>query len=202
MATIGVNPSSTEFKAQRCEGIQNQREWKKRLRDYFKGKAPAHKWFQPWRIGLELLGMSYEEGTAAHLDVSYRTTTAMLRNEGTDPDEFRCMVERDVQWFFKLLPLCTNLRLLLTFGPIIRRNRSTESLLQFLKVHAPRNGFMVLPDGNGWKLQHQETKRSLFVHDVHTRGEKCVACRVVKNLYTHRQKLRERLGVRCERPFA
>ena len=144
-------------------------------------------------MGLELLGASYEAGTAAHFDVSYRTPTAMLTNPETDREEFRRMVERDASWFFKLLPLCPNLRLLLTFGPMVRADGSIESLSQFLKSNAPQNGFTLFPSGTGWSLRHEETKRSFCVHNADTPGEKGVTSRVVKNLQAHRAALLEQL---------
>ena len=66
VATVGVNPSSTEFdEARDWASVHSGTEWKLRLRDYFKLKIPAHEWFEPWRIGLELLGTS--RATAANL---------------------------------------------------------------------------------------------------------------------------------------
>jgi hypothetical protein len=60
----------------------------------------------------------------------------MLKNRTTSAKEFRRMVERDVAWFFRLLPLCPNLRLLLDFRPIVRMNGSSESLAQFMGNNA------------------------------------------------------------------
>ena len=61
VATVGVNPSSGEFdEARDWASVHSGTDWKLRLRDYFKLKIPAHEWFEPWRIGLELLGASYE----------------------------------------------------------------------------------------------------------------------------------------------
>jgi hypothetical protein len=106
VATIGVNPSAVEFdEARAWDRVRSTADWKKRLKNYFNQTPPAVDWFDPWRIGLALLDCSYEAGTAAHIDVSYRPTKAMLKNQSSDPKEFRTMVERDVQWFFKLLPL-------------------------------------------------------------------------------------------------
>lgn len=188
VATVGVNPASGAFEAGRgWEDIKSESDWKRRLRDYFNHQTPPHKWFEPWRIGLELLGMSYEQATATHLDVSYRATTAMLRNPTTDRNEFRRMVERDVTWLFRLLPMCEKLRLLLVFGPILRSDGSIVNLAQFLREHAPHHGFTVSPHGD---LKHTETRRVFFLHEADTPSEKCVTCRVVKNLYARRDELR------------
>ena len=194
VATIGVNPSSGEFKPERnWAGVQNKGEWKKRLKNYFTNTPPPHKWFVSWRTGLKLLGVSYEDGTAAHFDVSYRPTRAMLTNPRTNRAEFRRMVEKDIAWFFKLLLLCPNLKLLLTFGPIVGKVRRPESLSSFLFAAAAGHGFRVLQDEADWKLWHETTGRAFLVHDADMPGEKYVTCRVMKNLHAHRYDLRRRL---------
>ena len=197
VATVGVNPSSGEFRPDRnWNTIQNAADWKRRLKNYFNLSTLPHEWFAPWSAGLALLGLDYEDGTAAHFDVSYRPTKAMLKNRTTNAREFRRMVERDVTWFFRLLLLCPNLRLLLVFGPIVRANGSTESLAQFLRNNAPQNGFKVSQDGGFWSFKHLDAGKTICVHEVSTPGEKCITCRVVKNLHAHRHELRRRLGER------
>jgi hypothetical protein len=188
VATVGVNPSSGEFRGDRnWNVVKNPADWKRRLKNYFNHDIPPHEWFVPWQIGLKLIGMSYQAGSAAHFDVSYRPTKAMLKNKSTDSKEFRSMVERDVAWFFRLLPLCEHLRVLLVFGPVVRANGTKESLFGFLKNRAPRHGFSVLQNGN---LEQTDTGRIFTVYEVDTPGEKCITCRVVKNLLTRRADLR------------
>ena len=71
VATVGVNPSSDEFAAERLwpeASERNRKDWKLRLKNYFNSTPPAHDWFDPWRVGLELIGVSYESGTAAHAE--------------------------------------------------------------------------------------------------------------------------------------
>ena len=196
IATVGVNPSSDEFAPdRRWGGVKRPADWKRRLRDYFTNDVPAHEWFEPWRIGLGLLGVSYKQRTAAHFDVSYPPATAMLTNPRTDREEFRRMVERDAAWFFKLLLLCPNLKLLLTFGPVVGKDRQPESLFGFLFSAAPGHGFRVFQDETGWQVWHEPSRRVLPVHDADTPGEKCVTCRVVKNLHAHRHELRQWVGL-------
>ncbi len=196
VATVGVNPASGEFDPSRgWADVVTPADWKRRLRDYFKHKTPPHEWFEPWRTGLKLLDMRYEEGTATHIDVSYRTTTAMLRNKETDRPEFGRMVERDVAWLFRLLPICKNLRLLLVFGPILRPDGSIGNLAQFLKQNAPHCGFTVSEHGD---LQHAETGKVVFIHEADTREKESVKSRVGKNLTTHRNQLLQRLDRESE----
>jgi hypothetical protein len=188
VATVGVNPAATEFSLERkWAEIKSETDWIQRLKTYFRNPIPSHQWFEPWRVGLELLRMSYEMGTATHLDISYRPTIAMVKNPKADSAEFRRMAEQDVAWFFRLLPLCPRLKGLLIFGPIVRSDGSCESLAQFLRTSAPLHGFTVSPNGG---LQHNGTERRFFIHEVDTPGENCVTCRVVKNLFANRDELR------------
>jgi hypothetical protein len=202
VATVGVNPSSGEFRTNRdWKTVKNSADWKRRLKNYFNQLIPPHEWFAPWRAGLALLGLEYENGSAAHFDVSYHPTKAMLKNQTTNAKEFRRMAERDVAWFFRLLLLCPNLQLLLIFGPIIRANGSTESLAGFLRNGAPQHGFKVFPDGKFWSFRHLDTGKTICVHEVSTPGERCITCRVAKNLLLHRHDLRQRLGERFHAGF-
>jgi hypothetical protein len=170
VAIVGVNPSTGEFRPDRnWNTVQNPADWKRRLKNQFNQTKPPHEWFAPWCVGLALLGLDYKNGSAAHFDVSYRPTTAMLTNPRTNREEFRRMVERDMEWFFRLLPLCRNLRLLLVSGPIVRANGSTESLALFVRNNAPQNGFKLSQDGKFWTFKHLDKgKRNLCSRSFHT----------------------------------
>jgi hypothetical protein len=190
-ATIGVNPSSGEFSSERHWGqIRTKRDWKERLKGYFNNTSPLpHRWFGPWKSGLQLLNISYESGRAAHFDVSYRATKAMIRNKSTDRVEFRRMVERDIQFLFRLLPLCDNLRLLLVFGPMIRSNGTCESLADFIATSANNRGMTVIRRPYDCLISSRPGADPLLLHQVFTSGEKCVKSAVVRNLRAHQQAL-------------
>lgn len=194
VATVGVNPSSGEFAThRRWSDVETIKDWKLRLKTYFTGPTPPHDWFGPWREAFAQLGVAYENGTAAHLDVSYRPTKAMLRNPNTDRREFRHMVERDVAWFFRLLPLCPKLRGLLVYGPVVRFDGSPESLAAFVRRSAPRHGFRVLPDG-GLSLEVEgQSRRRWFLHEVPSLDMGTVAEQVMASLTQHRDTLRQRI---------
>jgi len=193
VATVGVNPSSGEFGPKRnWAEVESIKGWKERLKQYFTDEnRPPHDWFGPWCQGLALVGCSFGKGTAAHLDVSYRPTKAMLKNKTTDQREFRHMIERDVAWLFRLLPLCPKLRGLLVYGPVVRHDGSTESLAAFVRKSAPRHGFSVLPDG-GLSLEGEEP-RAFFLHEVASPDMGTVTERVVANLTQHRDDLRRKI---------
>lgn len=191
VATIGVNPSSGEFVPGRhWDEVLTQKDWKLRLKNYFKPPIGPHKWFDPWTAGLALLDCSYKEGTAAHFDVSYRPTKAMLRNKTTDHREFRHMVERDVAWLFRLLHLCSNLRGLLVFGPVVQFDGTTEILAGFIRKNAPRHGFSVLPTGGLCASKLGKSERSFFLQEVWASGRGTITDQVVENLRLHRDELR------------
>jgi len=203
VATVGVNPSSGEFASNRhWESVLSMKDWKLRLKNYFNQSTPVHEWFAPWRTGLALLDCSHKAGTAAHLDVSYRPTKAMLKNKTTDRIEFRHMVERDVAWLFRLLPLCPKLRGLLVFGPVVRHNGSTESLAAFVRKSAPRHGFRISPDGGlsqEWKGQAQ---MRFFLQDVTSRSEDTITGQVVASLTQHRDDLRRKIHLANRKSWA
>ena len=72
-----------------------------RLKNYFINSAtPPHLWFHKWSVPLQHLGVSYAQGTVAHLDLSPRATASM---ETTNQRLFTDMVAEDIKWFFGLL---------------------------------------------------------------------------------------------------
>lgn len=160
IATIAVNPSSTEFRKVRCwADVRTDQQWKERLWRYFKHSISPHPWFAPQEQRLAEEFRSYRQGSALHLDVSYRPTIAMLKNPATDRREFIQMVERDVVWLFKLLPLCPKLRELRTIGPILMRNERIGRVIDFVAEQAPAYGFDVSRVQEGYSLSHRETGR-------------------------------------------
>ena len=139
--TIGVNPSDKEVTKGRLwfEPLSFL-DWQKRLLNYFNWPdVPPYCWFETWSICLELLGLSYAAGEAAHLDVSPRPTTPML-DKATDKAEFRAMAEHDVKWFFELLGKLPQIQLLVVAGPIPRANGSKQQLGDFISEHSEAHG--------------------------------------------------------------
>lgn len=133
--TIGVNPSAGEFVNRKWPAEMPPSTLTSRLAGYFAdAPVPPHPWFEGWGRALEVLGSSYQT-TAAHVDLSPRATAAM----GSVPDwkHFLEMVEEDVAWFFRLLPLCREARLLLAAGCVTKRWYMND----FIKRMAPAYGF-------------------------------------------------------------
>src|SRR5262245_46012663 len=132
--TVGVNPSNCEFHPTRkWDAIKNPPQWERRLLNYFRiPEIPAYRWFETWSMCLELLGLSYARGEAAHADISPRATSPMLSAQ-TDKREFRAMVEHDVKWVFTLLCNLPKVRLLLVAGPVPHANGRKQQLGAFIK---------------------------------------------------------------------
>jgi hypothetical protein len=86
-----------------------------------------------------------------------------------------------------------NLRQLLTMGPIIGKNLKPTPLLGFLDEFAPRHGYKMIRQGMFWEFWHEESRRVFVIHEADTPDEKCITCRVVKNIHAHRNELRQRL---------
>ena len=139
VVTVGVNPSNQEFNADRGWQSLTEAEWQTRLLNYFRHPdVPPWCWFETWSICLELLGVRYSSGEAAHLDVSPRPTTPMLDRK-TDPAEFRRMVESDVKWFFELIAKLPHVQLLLVAGPIPKADGRKHQLADFIQEQARRH---------------------------------------------------------------
>jgi hypothetical protein len=132
--TVGVNPSSTEFVSTRQWRLPPEdSHLQERLLTYFTCKeAEPHEWFETWSICLDLLGMSYLGGVAAHIDISPRPTWAMFKNPKINHRLFRTMVESDVKWFFELLGNLPQVRLLMVAGPIPGHNGAKQQLADFV----------------------------------------------------------------------
>jgi hypothetical protein len=76
--TVGVNPSALEFDQFRnWDVIQSDSEWVDRLLGYFSWSVPPHPWFEVRSIFLKLLGVSYEDGSAAQ-DGTNRKLSALF----------------------------------------------------------------------------------------------------------------------------
>lgn len=133
--TIGVNPSAGEFVGRDWPATITTAALACRLLRYFvDAPAPPHPWFETWSRALAVVGSSYRTA-AAHVDLSPRATAAM--GAVTDWKLFLDMVEEDVQWFFRLLPLCGRAKVLLAAGCVTKRWYIND----FIKRVAPLRGF-------------------------------------------------------------
>ena len=114
--TVGVNPSATEFRNGYGRVELEASGLERHLVDYFKW-GHAHRWFDTWSEALNSVGVSYEGGSAAHLDLSPRATMSMRHfKDEQRATLFTTMLDGDVSHFFELLNHCHSARALLLAG--------------------------------------------------------------------------------------
>ena len=138
--TVGVNPSAAEFE----NGLwphepMEHKALAKECRGYFgrRDVASHHKFFTPWKQALQSLGLSYESGDAAHVDLSPRATRCIRDlKPGFENELFLEMVQQDLWMFFATLDLCRKVKLLLIAGSVTGRYFMNE----FLQRFAPNYG--------------------------------------------------------------
>tara|TARA_Y100001960_G_C14563673_1_gene772126 strand:- start:126 stop:710 length:585 start_codon:yes stop_codon:yes gene_type:complete len=95
-------------------------------------------WFNDWETALNILSVSYKRGEVAHLDLSPRSTIPM--SQVSDQEKFLGMIKNDVEWFFRVLPLCGNAKLLMMAGSVTKK----YYLVNLLKELAENYGFKLL----------------------------------------------------------
>jgi hypothetical protein len=134
--TVGVNPAESEFyETRNWPSKLTYKELGERIINYFKLEFPRyHSWFEPWEEALNILGYSYKDGSAAHLDLSPRATIPM--SKAPDPILFEEMIRKDMQIFFNVLQECHLAKILLIAGTVT--NRYFDN---FLKSNSLTYGF-------------------------------------------------------------
>jgi hypothetical protein len=131
IATIGVNPSATEFGSNRwSRKIDVASDLDAVLVQYFNDpSAPPHPWFSGWSNVLRMLGHSYSTD-AVHLDLSPRATKAM---RSIETDTFVRMVANDLLWLPSTLGLCPQIRGALISGSVTKKYYIDEFLRRYLR---------------------------------------------------------------------
>ena len=133
--TVGLNPSSAEFKPGRSwSATLTHSELAARCANYFSPQAPGppRGWFQPWSEGLDRLDVSYQAGSAVHLDLSPRATRPVSALKAPAQQRlFLEMVERDLWILFATLQLCQNAKLILVAGSVTGEYYMNEFLQRF-----------------------------------------------------------------------
>ncbi len=129
--TVGVNPAVSEFKKNRnWPDNPGADHLESRLKNYFNlNSPPPHNWFNTWEDALNLLGSSYYCGMAAHVDLSPRATINM--GAIREIDLFIDLIKNDMQWFYRVLPLCKKARLMLIAGTVTKKYYINEFLKRF-----------------------------------------------------------------------
>ena len=111
VATVGLNPSATEFREGRWPDKVDAATLTDKLIHYF--DRQPHPWFDKWEKSLAVIGASYQTN-AAHIDISPRATI----NAGGVDDQasFESMLGIDLPWMIRFLGMAPRLQLVLMAG--------------------------------------------------------------------------------------
>jgi len=137
--TVGVNPSNGEFKNRGWPEKLSTQSLAERLLNYFSLETiPPHPWFRDWDEAVNILNHSYKKGEVAHLDLSPRATIPM--GQAPNQIKFLDMVKKDIEWFFRILPLCRNAKLLMMAGSVTKK----YYINNLIQEQAEEHGFDLL----------------------------------------------------------
>jgi hypothetical protein len=157
VATIGLNPSDTEFHNGRWDGVEGADRVAARLTQYFSNaNVEPHKWFKTWSDALKHIGVSYASGSAAHIDVCPWATMPMSKfQDKQDKSDFTALVKSSAESFKRCLQMASQLRLILIAGTV-NNGCYLNEYLQSLRLEGMElKGSCKRPGGRGFVLQHQ-----------------------------------------------
>jgi hypothetical protein len=124
--TVGLNPSDGEIRGRHWPKPTNTPMLCKRLTQYFSNtQFRRHSWFDMWERALNEIGVSYVDGTAAHVDLCPWPTRPMSK---LPPDRFVTLVTQSLPWFWRCVGLAVNLRLVLMAGAVNKKYYLNEFL--------------------------------------------------------------------------
>ena len=144
VVTVGLNPSSEEIKAGFADGYWHEAMTAKaangRLTEYFEyARHPFHRphpWFDTWERALNIIGASYLDGTAVHVDLCPWATYSASKLEAMGfGKDFEDLVKDSLPGFWNTLASAHNAKLVLMAGAVSKRFYIHE----FLKRYATGN---------------------------------------------------------------
>ena len=125
--TVGLNPSDGEIRGRDWHQPISPAKIYERLLTYFNNpQFRSHPWFDAWERGLKEIGVSYADGTAAHVDLCPWATKPM--SNLPDHDRFELLVSQSVPWFWRCMHVAANLRLVLMAGAVTKKYYLNEFL--------------------------------------------------------------------------
>ena len=125
--TVGLNPSDGEIRGRGWHQPISSAEIYERLLNYFNNpQFRSHPWFEAWERALNEIGVSYADGTAAHVDLCPWATRPM--SNLPDHDRFELLVSQSVPWFWRCMQAAANLRLVLMAGAVTKKYYLNEFL--------------------------------------------------------------------------
>ncbi|MCI0535698.1 MAG: hypothetical protein L0338_26835 [Acidobacteria bacterium] len=115
--TVGLNPSDGEIRGRGWPRPLDVQTIVRRLSNYFiSPQFPPHSWFNRWEEALGKIGVSYLDGTAAHIDLCPWPTRPM--ENLSDQTRFQRLVLRGLPSFWRCVQLAAGLRLMMMAGAV------------------------------------------------------------------------------------
>jgi hypothetical protein len=125
--TVGLNPSDGEIRGRGWFQPISAANLYERLVYYFNNpQFDYHPWFNIWERALGKIGVSYIDGTAAHVDLCPWATKPM--SNLPDHDRFVLLVDQSLSWFWRCIQMAANLRLVLMAGAVSKKYYLNEFL--------------------------------------------------------------------------
>jgi hypothetical protein len=125
--TVGLNPSDGEIRGRGWHQPITPAAICDRLLIYFNNpQFQSHPWFGAWEQALNEIGISYFDGTAAHVDLCPWATRPM--SNLPDHNRFELLVNQSVPWFWRCMQIPANLRLVLMAGTMTKKYYLNEFL--------------------------------------------------------------------------
>ena len=125
--TIGLNPSDGEIRGRGWHQPISPTTIYERLVHYFNNSQfPSHPWFNIWEQSLNEIGLSYFNGTSAHVDLCPWATRPM--SNLPDQDRFAFLVSQSLPWFWRCMQVVVNTRLILMAGAVTKKYYLNEFL--------------------------------------------------------------------------
>jgi hypothetical protein len=125
--TVGLNPSDGEIRGRGWHQPISPNTIYERLINYFNNpQYSSHPWFATWEQALREIGVSYNNGTVAHVDLCPWATRPM--SQLPDRDRFALLVSQSLPSFWRCMQLVANLRLVLMAGAVTNKYYMNEFL--------------------------------------------------------------------------
>ena len=188
--TVGANPSYKEFAlARNWPSKILHADLENRCRKYFDlPTTEPHTWFAKWETALSEIGCSYENGTAAHIDLSPRATKAM---RDITPKDFIKMLQHDIWSFQEILKFAEKAELLLIAGAITPRYYINEFLQMSLQGECRLENSFRRDPGSGKTAFHTlVTGRRIPVFFCSVSPSARNSGFLIKRIHEHRDKLK------------
>lgn len=129
IVTIGANPSADELRENNWSESMSSTQIEEKLLNYFYDNQ--HKWFDTWEEALNIIGFSYRDGTAAHIDLCPWATKSL---SSLDPNEAVELFVKYAYAFVEVMNRHVHADFLLMAGTVTKKYYLDAFLGKFVNV--------------------------------------------------------------------